>query len=183
MHYPSWSKEPDVKYTSSSSVTAPEKKQCKESPFSWWGAWCDTVEYYYYKSRCIFHTVSMLHSNFWASVIKSQIPRQMCAVKECHTDVVTSIPPWKLSESRLNTAIKANTTEGRVRACVRLSTICKAAPYLLSHWTQIKAFHSNSLSGNRGTRYFIYHFSYAAAGAKWFIKVWRLNKSRKHVIF
>lgn len=68
-------------------------------------------------------------------------------------------------------------------ACVRRSAIFKAAPCLLSHWTQIKAFHSNSLSGNRGTRYFIYNFSYAAAGAKWFTKVWHLNKSRKHVIF
>lgn len=63
--------------------------------------------------------------------------------------------------------------------CVRLAAICKAALYLLSHWMQIKAFHSNSLSGNRGTGHFIYNSSYAAAGAKWFIKGLRPKEEQK----
>lgn len=64
--------------------------------------------------------------------------------------------------------------------CACFSTICRATPYLLSCWTQIKAFHSNSLSGNRGTLHFIYKPSYVAAGTKRFIKVWHLSKRGKH---
>lgn len=56
------------------------------------------------------------------------------------------------------------------------STICRAAPYLLLCWTQIKAFHSNSLSGNRGTLHFIYKSSYVTAETNQFIKVWHLSK-------
>lgn len=62
------------------------------------------------------------------------------------------------------------------------STICRAAPYLLSCWTQIKAFHSNSLSGNRGTLHFIYKPSYAV-GTKPFIKGLAPEQEGKHFIF
>lgn len=68
---------------------------------------------------------------------------------------------------------------GHLQQCVYVclfSTICRAAPYLLLCWTQIKSFHSNSLSGNRGTLRFIYKPSYVAAETKRFIKVWHLSR-------
>lgn len=59
-----------------------------------------------------------------------------------------------------------------VCVCV-FSIICRWGLYLLSWWAQIKAFHSNSLSGNRGSSDFIYKRSGSVtAGTKWFMEVW-----------